>query len=164
MKVLTLTIMAVAATVQASVIFGDSARGSDSEASLRPLPTSVHLPHPRVNLVKRKKEHRKPEDVIAKCALPCIEYYVLKHTMCELDNWKCICKHHEVKDSDAMACFVNHCGMTNTISMFLLPGIHNLGFANLATPYRQDQTYHKRVLQRVVVASGKVKLPPLARR
>lgn len=127
MKVLTLTIMAIATTAQASAVFDDSARGSDSELSLRRLPALVRLPPRRVDLVqrKKKKEHKKPEEVIPKCALPCIEPYILKHTMCELDNWKCICKHHEVKDADASACLVNNCGMTNTKSMFL-PRIHDL--------------------------------------
>ncbi|KAJ3497981.1 hypothetical protein NLG97_g1485 [Lecanicillium saksenae] len=59
-----------------------------------------------------KTKVKKPEETIHACAMPCVEAYVQKHTKCALDDYKCICRHKEVKDKDAVICVINACGFS----------------------------------------------------
>lgn len=52
----------------------------------------------------------RPQDMIPRCAMPCVEAYVATHTECKGGDYTCICGHKEIKDETAIKCAVNACG------------------------------------------------------
>ncbi len=118
MKLGTLAILAIAATAQAGAVASESSPDSN-----RPPSTLDETPSRDfgldVSAVPEKDPSRpKAEEVIPKCAIACIESYVQKHTRCKIADYKCICNHHEVRDCDALTCYINRCGFTKARSTF----------------------------------------------
>ncbi|ATY65802.1 Extracellular membrane CFEM domain [Cordyceps militaris] len=72
----------------------------------------IRPPHDGSNVTTAVKRYEPLDTTVIKCALLCIETYIQKHTDCKVDEYECICKRKEVKDTDTVKCVIDACGFT----------------------------------------------------
>ncbi|KAJ2974355.1 hypothetical protein NQ176_g6102 [Zarea fungicola] len=78
----------------------------------------------RPDAAKPERPERNIEDYVPECAIHCINNFVVNHTKCKLDDYKCICKHKDLENKDAISCVVDQCGFARAKNQ-VLPSIHD---------------------------------------